>query len=823
VRIGFDMLAVQSPHNGHRGIGRYSARLVSALLGRDVGHEYFLYAHASLPLDRIPTGPRAQLRRLGPDTLTVSQRVDRLARVNPDCLDVLVVLSPFERWADYQPPGRPLDGLRLAAVVYDMIPFLFAEEAVYDPVLMRYYRVLEDLKRYDALLTISEASRRDCLRLSGLSPGRVTTIGAASDERFFLPEPSRADAEPAASILEGLRITRPFVLNVGGFDDRKNLWTLIDAFARLPEPLRRQYQLVMTFDVQPADRQRLLRHARAAGLKDALVVTGEVSDAVLRVLYQRCAAFVFPSSYEGFGLPILEAMQCGAAVVAGNNSSQIEVVGDAGLLANVSDAGDLAAKVAQVLQDQALAQRLRARAAVQARRFRWSEAANRAVAVLEALPAHRPASAAVRRRRQGPARPRIALFSPFPPRRSGVSDYAAALVEALKPTYTIDLYHESGYVPEPALREAGDGIGCCDARLFPRLAAVRDYHAVVYQMGNSRYHRFLYDTLLRYPGVVTLHDAFLGGFHMIYGHQKGREREFLREELLYWYTDQAAAIAQVLGAEPWNREAIALACARRSWFLNRRVVASALRVIVHSPWCLERVRATAPEDAERMVVIPHGIRTRDTRAAERAAIRARFGLPRDALVIGSFGFVHPEKMSREALDAFRSVARSDPSALFLFAGEEADGGIVRRHAEGLGLSDRVRFLGRQPMSDFTDLIAACDLGVNLRLPPTHGETSGALLHLLAAGVATIVTDVGTFSDYPDSTVRKVRWESEGFAGLEQALTVLAGDAPARAALGRAAQAYTRAHHEWPRVAQLYIDVIEESRGRSGGQAQPRSA
>jgi glycosyltransferase involved in cell wall biosynthesis len=813
LRIGFDMLAVQSPHHGHRGIGRYGHHLVSALLDRDDRHEYFLYAHASLPLDRIPTGPRAQLRHLGPDRLTVSQRVDRLARVNPDALDTLVVLSPFERWENYQPPGRPVNGPRLAAVVHDMIPFLFAAEDGYDPVLMRHYRVLEDLKRYDALLANSDASRNDCQRLLGLPVGQVSTIGAGSDERFFMPDPSGTSEERARSILEGLGITRPFVLNVGGLDARKNVWRLIDAFARLPQPLPRQYQLVLTFDVQPADRQRLLRHARAAGLQGALVVTGEVSDAALRVLYQRCTAFVFPSLYEGFGLPILEAMHCGAAVVAGNNSSQIEVVGDAGLLANASDPGDIAAKLAQVLQDRALAQRLRARAVVQARRFRWSETAARAAAVLGELPARRPAPIATRPCSQTPPRPRIALFSPFPPRRSGVSDYAVALVEALKSTYTIDLYHESGYVPEPALTRGENHVDCYDARLFPRLAAVRGYHAIVYQMGNSHYHRFLYKTMLRYPGIVTLHDFCLVEFHLDYGYRLGRDCDYLRQELLRWYPDQAHAIDHVVGRLSWRWQALSQECAERGWYLNRAVLATAEHVVVHSPWCAERVRATTPGEAAKVDAIPHGIWTRETSAAERAAIRARFGLPRDALLVGSFGFVNPQKMSREALDAFRSVARCNPSALFVFAGEEADGGAVRRHAESLGLSDRVRFLGRRAMSDFTDLIATCDLGVNLRRPPTNGETSGALLHLLAAGVATIVTDVGTFSDYPDSTVRKVRWETEGFSGLERALTALAADAPARAALGRAAQAYTRAHHEWPRVAARYASAIERCHAR----------
>src|SRR5262249_44315395 len=148
------------------------------------------------------------------------------------------------------------------------------------------------------------------------------------------------------------------------------------------------------------------------------------------------------------------------------------------------------------------------------------------------------------------------------------------------------------------------------------------------------------------------------------------------------------------------------------------------------------------------------------------------------------------------------------TALFVFVGEDADGGIVRRHAAALGLADRVRFLGRQAMADFTDLIAASDLGVNLRRPPTNGETSGALLYLLASGVATIVNDVATFSDYPSTTVWKVRWESEGPQGLKRALHTLAADRSARTALSRAAQAYTRAHHEWSRVTTLYVDVIE---------------
>ena len=247
-------------------------------------------------------------------------------------------------------------------------------------------------------------------------------------------------------------------------------------------------------------------------------MTDRLSDKALRVLYQRCAAFVFPSSYEGFGLPILEAMHCGAPVVAGNNSSQIEVVGDAGLLFNVANAGELAAQLVRVLDDAGRARELRERAVVQARRFCWEETADKALDVLTRPHVPEPA-VHLRSGRQRAPRHRIAFFSPLPPLRSGVSDYSARLLDELKRRYTIDLYHDAGYVPHIGLRSPD--FGCYDYRLFERNARVLDYHALVYQMGNSPYHGYMYETLLRHPGIVTLHDLGIADFHFWYAQQPG--------------------------------------------------------------------------------------------------------------------------------------------------------------------------------------------------------------------------------------------------------------------------------------------------------------
>ena len=103
--------------------------------------------------------------------------------------------------------------------------------------------------------------------------------------------------------------------------------------------------------------------------------------------------------------------------------------------------------------------------------------------------------------------------------RSGVSDYSARLLDELKRRYTIDLYHDAGYVPHIGLRSPD--FGCYDYRLFERNARVLDYHALVYQMGKSPYHGYMYETLLRHPGIVTLHDLGIADFHFWYAQQPG--------------------------------------------------------------------------------------------------------------------------------------------------------------------------------------------------------------------------------------------------------------------------------------------------------------
>src|SRR5207249_882184 len=134
-----------------------------------------------------------------------------------------------------------------------------------------------------------------------------------------------------------------------------------------------------------------------------------------------------------------------------------------------------------------------------------------------------------------------------------------------------------------------------------------DYRAIVYQMGNNHgHHRFVYETLLRHPGVVTLHDFRLAGFLQAYAQRTRGGLEYLRCEVEHFCPERAGEVVPHLPEwtrVPWGMH---VECGRRGFDLNRRIFERSRAVVVHSPWCRDRVRALFPEHLERTVVIPHG-------------------------------------------------------------------------------------------------------------------------------------------------------------------------------------------------------------------------
>jgi glycosyltransferase involved in cell wall biosynthesis len=343
--IGIDARAAAEEPAGR---GRYVRELLRGLAGLD-GGRYVLYARTRW--EDATLDERFRWRLIGlPDPLWHLAAAGRASR-GVDAL--LSTNSYLTAWFTLVPT---------APVVFDLVPFVQGAQAQSRAARIERATIRPALRRAAALPCISEATRRDLVELFPAAEPTAVTIPLAADERFATARPGDAPARHG--------LDRPYVLAVGALEPRKNLERLVAAWGRLPSGLRDGHRLAL---VGPRgwDDEPILRAAAEGGAR----LLGRVDDADLAALYAGCAAFAYPSLYEGFGLPVLEAMAAGAPVVTSSVSSLPEVAGGAALLVDPHDTDAIAGALARVLGDAALAADLRARGRKRAAVFSWERTA----------------------------------------------------------------------------------------------------------------------------------------------------------------------------------------------------------------------------------------------------------------------------------------------------------------------------------------------------------------------------------------------------------------------------------------------------------------
>ena len=265
---------------------------------------------------------------------------------------------------------------RLLITVHDLSDVLAPPVGASPPVQTgRLFFARRALNRADHIFAVSHASKRDLARFFHIPESKISVVYDAVDERF-LSEPLPADAD---RILERHAVNSPYVLYAGNIRPQKNLPRLIEAFAVAKAELRGnpefdQLKLLVIGEAlnRHADLRRAVVRAR---VREDVRFLGFVPSPVLRVFYSRASAFLFPSLYEGFGLPPLEAMAHGTPVLTSNVSSLPEVFQDAALLVNPENVFDIARGIRQILTENALRQTLRRRGYERARMYSWEHAA----------------------------------------------------------------------------------------------------------------------------------------------------------------------------------------------------------------------------------------------------------------------------------------------------------------------------------------------------------------------------------------------------------------------------------------------------------------
>ena len=567
---------------------------------------------------------------------------------------------------------------------------------------------------------------------------------------------------------------------------------MIHAFAALESPTRRKYQLV--FGGRHNMEQVLRNVSHQYKLKDDdLVFTGYIGDKDLVRMYNACRLVAFPSWMEGFGLPVLEAMRCGVPVVCGNRSSLPEIIGLADAMFDPFDVQSISSTLQRGLEDENFRSKLVVHGPERAKLFSWDATARKAIAGFERIHSnHRQSFSLIQPTSR---KPKLAFVSPLPPERTGIADFCAELLPALSKYYEIELIVEQENISPEFLHE------------FPApkdgnwlRQHVDKIDRVIYHFGNSEFHSYMFDLLNEVPGVVVMHDLFLG--HVIH-YVRGREKFYELDRELYRSHGLKANIEKA-SSKNFEIELFKYPC-------SRTVAQNSLSIIVHSKnsqSILENWYGKSISEKTSVLPLARAI----PKASDRISARVRLGFRSDDYIICSFGFLGPIKMNDRLLMAWiRSSLYKDNRCRLVFVGENDGGTYCQKllyFIQQKNLENQVRITGFVSPEQFRDYLSVTDAAVQLRTN-SRGETSAAVLDVMASGKPLIVNAHGSLAELDSEAVCIIPDEFED-AELAHAMEAIHTDVANAQKIGSLAREIVATKHSPENCAAEYFRIIETS-------------
>jgi glycosyltransferase involved in cell wall biosynthesis len=369
MQIGLDTVAMKKELYG---IGNYIKNLVFALLSTAPEDDYLLVTSR---------GNREHFAPLGKNVSFESCPASRPLRI---CWEQAVLprilkarnVDLFHGLASVLPLRT---SCRCVATVHDLTTFLAPERHTAARRTYLRWMIPRACRRADAIIAVSESTRDDLVKFLRVPPGKISVIHLGVAESFRPVE----DADTLLQVRRKYGLPEKFILYLGLVEPRKNLGTLVAAY-REAEEVNREFSLVLAgslgWDYQP-----LIRQIRSSAAGDRILLPGYIRAEDLPAVYSASSLFVYPSLYEGFGLPVLEAMACGTPVITSNVSSLPEVAGEAALLVDPRSPHELAAAMRKLLANEDVRKSFSERGLVRARSFSWSQTARKTLEVYAQL------------------------------------------------------------------------------------------------------------------------------------------------------------------------------------------------------------------------------------------------------------------------------------------------------------------------------------------------------------------------------------------------------------------------------------------------------
>ncbi|MFZ2538004.1 MAG: glycosyltransferase family 1 protein, partial [Oscillospiraceae bacterium] len=639
MNIAIDVQPLVSPCSKNRGIGNYNVDQLKLLVQKDTKNKYIffnIYNNESifdiLEIDQskfcnivdvhIYTGNTNYIIQKSSNGLK-KEYDDVLGKIikkflSDNSIDLFYFTSPFDYYDYYNMEW--FEGVYTMATVYDVIPFLFQNRYLnHNQDLKKWYmRIIEFVKQIDKLLVISESVKTDLVKHLSMEPDKIDVIYAGIDKRYK----KIINIEDEKEIRDRYKLYGKFIMCTGGADPRKNMNELIHAYSNLSKNLKDEYLLAVVCSLHPEGEQELRNTADKYKVSDRVILTKFIPFDHLLKLYNMSSLMAFPSQYEGFGLPVIEAMACGTPVLTSNNSSLGEIAENAAVLVDPFSITSISRGLSEALgTDMVSKYGLEMQNKVDL--YTWENCVNLTINSINTVQLRKDFEIDSNCKRN-----KIAFFTPLPPLKSGISDYSYDILIVLNEYFDIDVYIDDGY--------------SCDKNLFidTKINIINhkqytknrhNYSDTVYQVGNSQFHTYMFKYIKKYSGTVVLHDYNLHGVINFMSASKGDLN--LYQELLS--EDNKDIAKQYLDDINVGNSGFKI----HDIESNGIVTNYASKIIVHSDYSKEKLLER--DIGRNVMTIPSCVKIE--RNFDKALLREKYNINKDDFIFASFGFVAETK------------------------------------------------------------------------------------------------------------------------------------------------------------------------------------